>query len=104
MTTTKKALLAAYGEWGTLYRRHLIDHNKEKYYTLLCSCVLHERITEVDLKADRFYEETVNRLKKQKNVTEELRINNPELWKKMMNKITDEATEKVYREVIFKEK
>lgn len=71
---------------------------------LLCSCVLHESITEVDLKAGRFYEETVNRLKKQKNVTEKLRINNPELWKKRMNKITDEATEKVYREVIFKEK
>ena len=71
---------------------------------LLCSCLLHERITEVDLKADRFYEETVNRLKKQKNVTEELRINNPELWKKKMNKITDEATETVFHEVIFKEK
>ena len=70
---------------------------------LLCSCVLHERITEVDLKADRFYEETVIRLKKQKNVTEELRINNPELWKKRMKKITDEATNTVYREVIFKE-
>ena len=70
---------------------------------LLCSCLLHEHITEVDLRADRFYEETVNRLKKQKSVTEKLRINNPELWKKMMNKITDEATETVYREVIFKE-
>ena len=65
--------------------------------------MLHEHITEIDLRADRYYEETINRLKKQKSVTEKLRINNPELWKKMMNKITDEATETVYREVIFKE-
>ena len=100
---TLSALEAIYGVWGTRYRHYLMRHDKEEYYTLLCSCVLHERITEIDLRADRCYEETVNRLKKQKRVTEKLRINNPELWKKMMNKITDEATETVYREVIFKE-
>lgn len=100
---TLPALEAIYGVWGTRYRHYLMRHDKVKYYTLLCSCVLHEHITEIDLKADRFYEETVNRLKKQKRVTEKLRINNPELWKKMMNKITDEATETVYREVIFRE-
>ena len=100
---TLPALEAIYGVWGTRYRHYLMRHDKVKYYTLLCSCVLHEHITEIDLRADRFYEETVNRLKKQKSVTEKLRINNPELWKKMMNKITDEATETVYREVIFKE-
>ena len=100
---TLPALEAIYGVWGTRYRHYLMRHDKVKYYTLLCSCVLHEHITELDLRADRFYEETVNRLKKQKSVTEKLRINNPELWKKMMNKITDEATETVYREVIFKE-
>ena len=100
---TLPALEAIYGVWGTRYRHYLMRHDKVKYYTLLCSCVLHEHITEIDLRADRFYEETVNRLKKQKRVTEKLRINNPELWKKMMNKITDEATETVYREVIFKE-
>lgn len=100
---TLPALEAIYGVWGTRYRYYLMRHDKVKYYTLLCSCVLHEHITEIDLRADRYYEETVNRLKKQKSVTEKLRINNPELWKKMMNKITDEATETVYREVIFKE-
>lgn len=100
---TLPALEAIYGVWGTRYRHYLMRHDKVKYYTLLCSCVLHEHITEIDLRADRFFEETVNRLKKQKSVTEKLRINNPELWKKMMNKITDEATETVYREVIFKE-
>ena len=100
---TLPALEAIYGVWGTRYRHYLMRHDKVKYYTLLCSCVLHEHITEIDLRADRFYDETVNRLKKQKSVTEKLRINNPELWKKMMNKITDEATETVYREVIFKE-
>ena len=100
---TLPALEAIYGVWGTRYRHYLMRHDKVKYYTLLCSCVLHEHITEIDLRADRFYEETVNRLKKQKSVTEKLRISNPELWKKMMNKITDEATETVYREVIFKE-
>ena len=100
---TLPALEAIYGVWGTRYRHYLMRHDKVKYYTLLCSCVLHEHITEIDLRADRFYGETVNRLKKQKSVTEKLRINNPELWKKMMNIITDEATETVYREVIFKE-
>ena len=100
---TLPALEAIYGVWGTRYRHYLMRHDKVKYYTLLCSCVLHEHITEIDLRADRFYEETINRLKKQKSVTEKLRISNPELWKKMMNKITDEATETVYREVIFKE-
>ncbi|MBQ1601660.1 MAG: TnpV protein, partial [Ruminococcus sp.] len=59
---TLPALEAIYGVWGTRYRHYLMRHDKVKYYTLLCSCVLHEHITEIDLRADRFYEETVNRL------------------------------------------
>ena len=104
MFDTKEMVLeAVYGKWGRLYRKRLIERDSEKYYTLIAARELHDYITEIDLRADRCYEETVNRLKKQKRVTEKLRIKNPELWKKKMNKITDEATEAVYREVIFKE-
>ena len=104
MFDTKEMVLeAVYGKWGRLYRKRLIERDREKYYTLIAARELHDYITEIDLRADRCYEETVNRLKKQKRVTEKLRINNPELWKKKMNKINIEATETVYREVIFKE-
>ena len=104
MFESKEAVLeAVYGKWGRLYRKRLIERDREKYYSLLAARELHDYITEIDLRADHCYEETVNRLKKQKRVTEKLRIKNPELWKKKMNKITIEATETVYCEVIFKE-
>lgn len=100
----EKALEAVYGKWGTRYRDHLIKHDKEKYYTLLSSRTLHEYITEVDLAADRLYEETVSRLIKQNSATEKLRKSNPELFEKIMKRINGEATETVCREVIFKGK
>lgn len=63
MTTTQRALLATYGEWGTLYRRYLINYNKEKYYTLLSAGELYDYISEVNLKAERLYEETLRSIK-----------------------------------------
>jgi hypothetical protein len=63
LTDTQRAVVAAYGEWGALYRRYLLDRDKEKYYILLGSGELFERITEFDVKAEHLYEKTVKDLK-----------------------------------------
>lgn len=55
--------MLTYGKWGALYRRYLVSNNKELYYILLSSGELYDRIAEVDLKAERLYEETVSKIK-----------------------------------------
>lgn len=62
-----EALVLTYGKWGALYRRYLVSNNKELYYILLSSGELYDRIAQVDLKAERLYEETVKKLQKKGN-------------------------------------
>ena len=84
---TKNALIAAYGEWGALYRRYLIDRDKEKYYILLGSGELFDYITKIDVKAERLYAKTV----------EDLRAGNPERLNGKSEMIETQARELVIK-------
>lgn len=99
----EKALLATYGEWGTRYRRYLIDHDKEKYYTLLSAGELYDHISSINLQAEHLYEKTVRDLKAKKQITTELKKSDPNLWQNKMNAIEKQAAEHVRRMMILLE-
>ncbi|MBK6088695.1 MULTISPECIES: TnpV protein [Clostridia] len=100
----EKALLATYGEWGTRYRRYLIDHDKEKYYTLLSAGEFFNYITEINMKAEHLYDKTVRDLEAKKQITTELKKSDPNLWQNKMNAIEKQAEEFVLRMMILSEK
>ena len=96
-------MLATYGEWGTRYRRYLIDHDKEKYYTLLSAGELYDHISSINLQAEHLYEKTVRDLKAKKQITTELKKSDPNLWQNKMNAIEKQAAEHVRRMMILLE-
>ena len=91
----EKALLATYGEWGARYRRYLIDHNREKYYTLLSAGEFFNYITQIDVKAEHLYDKTVQDLMRQHSLTAELKRDDPELWKEKLNELCKQAAAQV---------
>ena len=99
----QKVLEMVYGRWGAVYRNHLKEHNREKYYTLLSSNELHEYITKLDIQAEHLYDDTVEKLKKKSNVTAVLQKSDPNLWQSKMNAIEKQAAELVRRMVILGE-
>lgn len=42
----KDVLEITYGKYGTQYRKHLIENDTERYYTLIASGELYDRIAE----------------------------------------------------------
>ena len=105
MFESKKTVLEMiYGRWGVLYRKHLIQADKEKYYTLLSAQELHDYITKVDLQAEHLFDDTVRALMKKKKVTPELKKSDPERWKSQMSIIEKQADEVVCQAVIMVDK
>ena len=100
----QKVLEMVYGRWGAVYRNHLKEHNREKYYTLLSSNELHEYITKLDIQAEHLYDDTVEKLKKKSNVTAVLQKSDPNLWQSKMNAIEKQAEELVLRMMNLSEK
>ena len=94
--TKEEVLEAVYGKWGKLYRKLLMERDREKYYSLLAARELHDYITEIDVRAEHLYKKTLNDLKAKKRITPSLKESNPRLWQKRMT-----AAEKQAREVVF---
>ena len=100
----EKVLEMIYGRWGVLYRKHLIQADKERYYALLSAQELHDYITKVALQAEHLYEDTVRVLMKQKKMTPELKESDPELRKSQMSLIEKQAEKSVCQAVIMVDK
>ena len=47
------------------------------------------------------YDHLVNQLKEQQGITEQLKVDNMMIWVQAMNKISNQAREVVYKEVIY---
>ena len=85
MFESKEAVLeAVYGKWGRLYRKRLIERDREKYYSLLAARELHDYISKIDVRAEHLYDKTLTELKAKKRITPSLKKSNPTLWQKRM--------------------
>lgn len=49
----KEVLEITYGKYGTQYRKHLIEDDTERYYTLIASSELYDSIAEKDREGER---------------------------------------------------
>lgn len=93
-----------YGRWGAVYRNHLKEHDREKYYTLLSSHELHEYISKLDVQAEHLYDDTVEQLKEKRKISSALKKSDPVFWQSQMNAVEKQAEELVLRMMILSKK
>ena len=89
------------GVWGQRYLRHLKENHRIIYYNYLTKGILNKHITEVDIRAEKIFQQLVKSLAEKENVTEKLKSDNPMLWVQKMNNIRNRATEIVNEQVIY---
>ena len=89
------------GVWGQRYLRHLKENHRIIYYNYLTKGILNKHITEVDIRAEKIFQQLVKSLAEKENVTEKLKSDNAMLWVQKMNNIRNRASEIVNTEVIF---
>ena len=89
------------GVWGQRYLRHLKENHRRMYYNYLTKGILNKHITEVDIRAEKIFQQLVKSLAEKENVTESLKAKDMMLWVQKMNNIRNRASEIVNTEVIF---
>ena len=89
------------GVWGQRYLRHLKENHRIIYYNYLTKGILNKHITEVDIRAEKIFQQLVKSLAEKENVTESLKAKDMMLWVQKINNIRNRASEIVNTEVIF---
>ena len=89
------------GVWGQRYLRHLKENHRIIYYNYLTKGILNKHITEVDIRAEKIFQQLVKSLAEKENVTESLKAKDMMLWVQKMNNIRSKTTEIVNAEITF---
>lgn len=72
-----------------------------RYYNLLTSGKLNDYLGDVETQAQQMFEELVNALSRNENLTEDFKATDPMEWVRRSNNIRNRAAEIVNQEVIF---
>lgn len=89
------------GFFGRRYKTYLKENHKAYYYRLLTSQRLIIQIKLVEDEAKQRYESLIKLLSRQENINENLKVNDPIKWIKLMNNIKERAMEIVLNEVSY---
>ena len=90
------------GVWGQRYLRHLKENHRIIYYNYLTKGILNKHITEVDIRAEKIFQQLVKSLAEKENDTESLKDKDMMVWVQKMNNIRNSAQEIVYAELIYR--
>lgn len=89
------------GIWGQRRHRFLRGHKKVLYNGLLLSGNLFPHLIEIDQQAQEMYDQLLNQMAKQANITETLKAADQMAWVQQMNSLTQQVRELVYTELIY---
>lgn len=89
------------GIWGQQHLRYLKQYHRVRYYNLLTSGKLNDYLVDVENWAQQMFDELVNALSRNENLTEGFKATNPVEWVRKSNNIRNRAAEIVNQEVIF---
>ena len=89
------------GFFGRRYKDYLKEKHKIFYYNLLTKQELFLQIKLVEEEANKLYEIMIESFKKQANVDEKLKADDPIMWVKLVNNIKNRAREIVLDQVIY---
>lgn len=74
------------GIWGQRHLRYLKQYHRVRYYNLLTSGKLNDYLVDVETWAQQMFDELVNALSRNENLTEDFKATNPVEW--VINKLT----------------
>ncbi len=89
------------GVWGQRHRRHLKEHRRATYATLLTSGKLNGYLADIDRQAEEMFLRLVKQMAEMEGVTDELKVADPMEWVGRMNSIRSRAMEIVNSELIY---
>ena len=89
------------GIWGQRHRRHLKEHRRATYTTLLTSGKLNSYLANIDRQAEELFSRLVKQIAGAEGVTEQLKADNQMEWVCRMNNIRNRAMEIVNGELIY---
>ena len=90
-----------YGKYGRMRLRHLKEHHKVLYNTLLLNGELIKHLNEVDDTANQRMDLLTLQMKEQQGVNEALKARDQMAWVGAMNNIRNAAEEIVLSELIY---
>ena len=81
--------------------RYLKQYHRVRYYNLLTSGKLNDYLVDVETWAQQMFDELVNALSRNENLTEDFKATDPMEWVRRSNNIRNRAAEIVNQKVIF---
>ena len=88
------------GIWGQRHLRYLKQYHRVRYYNLLTSGKLNDYLVDVENWAQQMFDELVNALSRNENLTEDFKATDPMEWVRRSNNIRNRAAEIVNQEVV----
>lgn len=93
--------IANIGIWGQRRARYLRAEKKVLYFNMLTNGTLNDHLEEIDKSTGEMFERLVLKLKREENLTEQLKAADTLEWVRRMTNIRNRAAEIVYKELIF---
>ena len=91
------------GKYSRMRHRHLKEHRKIQYTTMILDGTLYDHLEEIDRICNERMETMVATMKKQQGITEELKAADQLAWVGAMNNIRNAAEEIILRELVYEE-
>ena len=89
------------GKYGSLRKNHLKISKPYLYQELLLDGKLNEHLAEIDETVSKAFNQLVDRMARDENITERLKAENQMLWVQRMNSIYDRAEEIILNEYVY---
>ncbi len=89
------------GKYGYLRLQYLKENYKSEYTEMLMNGTLKKHIIETEMEAKRSIYNIISQLKRERNLTEEMKNTDQLYWAGMMNNFKNTAEEIVLKELIY---
>ena len=89
------------GKYGRMHHRYLKEHCKVQYTTMVLDGTLYDHLEEIDRICNERMESIVAAMKKQQDITEELKARDQLAWVGAINNIRNAAEEIILKELIY---
>lgn len=89
------------GKYGRMRRTFLQEHCKTQYNLMLMNDTLWPHLLEVERQVNEMMDTIVDRMKRERGITEQLKANDQWRWIQEMGNIRNAAEEFVLLEVVF---
>lgn len=89
------------GIWGQRHARYLKQYHKVRYYNLLTSGKLNNRLADIDKQAEELFYRLVKQMAEKQSISEQSKTRDQMMWGGRMNTVRNAAMEIVNKELIY---